>query len=144
MAWERWMQYRMKNSFYIFDRGYNDFRCLHNIKHWVANYVIRGKTTTTSNPWDGSADSLQNQASHLMQPTIWTVSWRWRSILTAAAEISIGTRSTRDSWYSLQIYWLLTWVRNKQWCKLLIIWEIAVKVLNLKYQKNKHKKNSYR
>ena len=33
-----------ENSFYIFDRGYNDFKRLHNIESIGAYFVIRGKT----------------------------------------------------------------------------------------------------
>ena len=33
-----------ENSFYIFDRGYNDFKRLHNIESIGAYFVIRGKS----------------------------------------------------------------------------------------------------
>lgn len=33
-----------ENSFYIFNRGYNDFKRLHNIESIGAYFVIRGKT----------------------------------------------------------------------------------------------------
>lgn len=32
-----------ENSFYIFDRGYNDFKCLHNIESTGAYFVVLGK-----------------------------------------------------------------------------------------------------
>ena len=39
-----------ENSFYIFDRGYNDFRRLHNIESIGAYFVIRGKTNNDFKP----------------------------------------------------------------------------------------------
>lgn len=39
-----------ENSFYIFDRGYNDFKRLHNIECIGAYFVIRGKTNNDFKP----------------------------------------------------------------------------------------------
>ena len=39
-----------ENSFYIFDRGYNDFKRLHNIESIGAYFVIRGKTNNDFKP----------------------------------------------------------------------------------------------
>jgi hypothetical protein len=39
-----------ENSFYIFDRGYNDFRRLHNIESIGAYFVIRGKNNNDFKP----------------------------------------------------------------------------------------------
>ena len=39
-----------ENSFYIFDRGYNDFKRLHNIESIGAYFVIRGKTQNDFKP----------------------------------------------------------------------------------------------
>lgn len=39
-----------ENSFYIFDRGYNDFKRLHNIESIGAYFVIRGKTNNDFRP----------------------------------------------------------------------------------------------
>ena len=39
-----------ENSFYIFDRGYNDFKRLHNIESIGADFVIRGKTHNDFKP----------------------------------------------------------------------------------------------
>ena len=39
-----------ENSFYIFDRGYNDFKRLHNIENIGAFFVIRGKTNNDFKP----------------------------------------------------------------------------------------------
>ena len=39
-----------ENSFYIFDRGYNDFKRLHNIESIGADFVIRGKTNNDFKP----------------------------------------------------------------------------------------------
>lgn len=36
-----------ESSFYIFDRGYNDLKRLHNIKSIGAFFVVRGKTRTS-------------------------------------------------------------------------------------------------
>ena len=38
------------NSFYIFDRGYNDFKRLHNIESIGAYFVIRGKSNNDFKP----------------------------------------------------------------------------------------------
>ena len=39
-----------ENSFYIFDRGYNDFKRLHNIESFGAYFVIRGKKNNDFKP----------------------------------------------------------------------------------------------
>lgn len=39
-----------ENSFYIYDRGYNDFKRLHNIESIGAYFVIRGKTNNDFRP----------------------------------------------------------------------------------------------
>lgn len=39
-----------ESSFYIFDRGYNDFRRLHNIESVGAYFVVRGKTNNDFRP----------------------------------------------------------------------------------------------
>lgn len=39
-----------ENSFYIYDRGYNDFKRLHNIESIGAYFVIRGKTNNDFKP----------------------------------------------------------------------------------------------
>lgn len=39
-----------ENSFYIFDRGYNDFRRLHNIESIGAYFVVRGKKNNDFRP----------------------------------------------------------------------------------------------
>lgn len=39
-----------ENSFYIFDRGYNDFKRLHNIENIGAYFVIRGKSNNDFKP----------------------------------------------------------------------------------------------
>ena len=39
-----------ENSFYIFDRGYNDFKRLHNIENIGAYFVIRGKKNNDFKP----------------------------------------------------------------------------------------------
>ena len=39
-----------KNSFYIFDRGYNDFKRLHNIESTDAFFVVRGKKNNDFKP----------------------------------------------------------------------------------------------
>lgn len=39
-----------ENSFYIFDRGYNDFKRLHNIESIGVYFVIRGKTNNDFKP----------------------------------------------------------------------------------------------
>jgi hypothetical protein len=39
-----------ENSFYIFDRGYNDFKRLHNIESIGAYFVIRGKKNNDFKP----------------------------------------------------------------------------------------------
>ena len=39
-----------ENSFYIFDRGYNDFKCLHNIESIGAYFVVRGKKNNDFRP----------------------------------------------------------------------------------------------
>lgn len=39
-----------ENSFYIYDRGYNDFKRLHNIESIGAYFVIRGKTNNDLKP----------------------------------------------------------------------------------------------
>jgi len=36
--------------FYIFDRGYNDFKCHHNIENIGACFVIRGKMNNGFEP----------------------------------------------------------------------------------------------
>ena len=39
-----------EDSFYIFDRGYNDFERLYRINAIGAYFVVRARKTTTSNP----------------------------------------------------------------------------------------------
>lgn len=39
-----------ENSFYIYDRGYNDFKRLHNIESIGAYFLIRGKTNNDFRP----------------------------------------------------------------------------------------------
>ena len=39
-----------KNSFYIFDRGYNDFKRLHNIESAEAYFIVRGKKNNDFRP----------------------------------------------------------------------------------------------
>lgn len=39
-----------ENSFYIFDRGYNDFKRLHNIESIGAYFVVRGKSNNDFKP----------------------------------------------------------------------------------------------
>lgn len=39
-----------ESSFYIFDRGYNDFKCLHNIESIAAYFVVRGKKNNDFKP----------------------------------------------------------------------------------------------
>ena len=39
-----------ENSFYIFDRGYNDFKRLHNIESIGAYFVVRGKKNNDFRP----------------------------------------------------------------------------------------------
>ena len=39
-----------ENSLYIYDRGYNDFKRLHNIESIGAYFVIRGKTNNDFRP----------------------------------------------------------------------------------------------
>ena len=51
-----------ENSFYIFDRGYNDFKRLHNIESIGAYFVIRERPTTIQSPWSIRLCFTRNQA----------------------------------------------------------------------------------
>ena len=61
-----------ENSFYIFDRGYNDFKRLHNIESIRAYFVIRGKNNDFKPmKWKRRFPILLNQASGQMRSAIW-------------------------------------------------------------------------
>ena len=62
-----------ENSFYIFDRGYNDFKRLHNIESIGAYFVIRGKTNNDFKPMKWKRRFLLNQVSCQTQSATWPV-----------------------------------------------------------------------
>lgn len=51
-----------ENSFYIFDRGYNDFKRLHNIESIRAYFVIRGKNNNDFKPMKCKRRFIQSDA----------------------------------------------------------------------------------
>ena len=88
-----------ENSFYIFDRGYNDFKRLHNIESIGAYFVVRGKK-------NGRDVSSLDPASY---PTLWDVwmdSSPRRSILTRSGASSTGMKRTNVSSYSSLMRWI--------------------------------------
>ena len=60
-----------ENSFYIFDRGYNDFQKLHNIHSVNAYFVVRGTKNNSFKPMKWSDVLSLSQASCQMQQDIW-------------------------------------------------------------------------
>lgn len=46
-------------SYYIFDRGYNNFKMLYKIHQIEANFVVRAKRISGTNPSNGNVDCLR-------------------------------------------------------------------------------------
>lgn len=103
-----------ENSFYIFDRGYNDFRGLYNIESIGAYFAIRGKKNNDfkSKTWKRRFPPKSGTMSDAIG--YMDASSPWKSIQIRSVESFPVTMSTKASLYSSQMHLLsaLYWLQN--------------------------------
>ncbi|MDE5731437.1 MAG: transposase [Bacteroidales bacterium] len=105
-----------ENSFYIFDRGYNDFKLLHNIESIVAYFAIRGKSNNDFKPMKRKRrfppeSGIQSDAIDYMAGQLTR-----KSILRRSEGSYTRKKRAERSLYSLQMLYL----RAAAVCKYLI------------------------
>lgn len=95
-----------EDSFYIFDRGYNDSKRLHYIEGIRAYFVVRGKRNNDFRRFDGRGVSSPDPASCPMPSAIWMAGSLWRSTPTGSDWSSTGTKRANGSSSSSRTRWI--------------------------------------
>lgn len=95
-----------ESSFYIFDRGYNDFKRLHNIERIGACFVVRGKKNNDFRPtkWTRRfppGSGILSDAVGYMDGQLTMAKYPAKS-----GESNTGTKRTNGSLHSLPTHWI--------------------------------------